>query len=341
MSLDTPTVPELSAQQRYCHLMLLLFTPSAPVGLYALNRINRVLPETSRRDIDAVNREITRFHALRITSPVPGEYRLEGSAYDRRQCLIHWLRRAQRLTPNGVETLFVPRLHACHGQWDTAHYGQLINDILTDAERPLRRGFNERNRQFIFHILHYCSYQQQSGSLPPFASAQQKWLQSKPEYPVARRLCQSVFPAPAHGGFEHECDFITFILSVIKTYCYSSDAPVAERRLMQQIERIIDRVETFAGCRFSQRETLRQRLFAHMGPALERCLFGLKIDNPLRGEIEQLYPGLMSVTRRALRGLEQAYGLTIPEEELCLIAITFGAWLMQEGAMQERQADTK
>ncbi len=341
MSLDTPAVPELSAQQRRCHLMLLLFTPSAPVGLCALSRINRVSPDVSRQDVADVNHEIAHFHALHITSPTPDEYQLEGSLYDRRQCLIHWLRRALRLTPNGVETLFIPRLNTCHGHWDTVYHSRQINTLLTDAERPLQRTFSEHNRQFILHFLHYCHYQHahcqhQTGTLRTFAPAQQKWLRQKPEYALARQLCRSTFGPLGRERFADECDFITFILSVIKTYCYSPAAPESEQRLMGQIERVIDRVEILTGCHFSQRETLRQRLFAHMGAAIERCLFELKIDNPLLNEIEQLYPGLLSVTRQALKDLEQTYGLRIPEEELCLVAITFGAWLMQEGVVQEK-----
>lgn len=68
MSLDTPLVPELSAQQRHCNLVLLLFTPTTPLHLATIGRINRVLPAQAELDIHSVAQEIMRFHALRVIS---------------------------------------------------------------------------------------------------------------------------------------------------------------------------------------------------------------------------------------------------------------------------------
>ena len=73
-----------------------------------------------------------------------------------------------------------------------------------------------------------------------------------------------------------------------------------------------------------------------MGPAIERCLFGIKIGNPLLEEIETRYPGLMSMTQKAVQHIEQNYQIHFPPEELCLIAVSFGAWLIQEGVLAER-----
>ncbi|MGQ6280198.1 PRD domain-containing protein, partial [Serratia sp. IR-2025] len=40
MSLDTSPVPELSGQQRRCHLLLMLYTPEPELQLETLSRIN-------------------------------------------------------------------------------------------------------------------------------------------------------------------------------------------------------------------------------------------------------------------------------------------------------------
>lgn len=327
---DTLSVPELSAQQRYCHLMLLLFTPGKPVGLTTISRLNRVLPEVTQQDIRAVEQEIDYFHHLRIVHhPLTG-YRLSGSAGAQRLCLLHWLKRALRLTPNAVETLFLPRLNA--EAESTPYHTPAIDDILTQAEPELLRCFSDAERAVITHFLHYCRRQQrQEARLAPFSPRRQIWLRQKAEYPIARRLCDTVLPLSSNA----EYDFITLMLRLLKTYRYPPAATDEDRQLLQQIDALIERVESETGCRFSQRETLRRKLFTHLGPAVERCLFGLRIDDSLLEEISRRYADLLTLTRTALRGLEQSYRLSIPQEELCLIAVTFGAWLAQEGALQE------
>ncbi|TWY24779.1 stationary phase inducible protein CsiE, partial [Serratia marcescens] len=94
MSLDTSPVPELSGQQRRCHLLLMLYTPEPELQLETLSRINGVAPPITRQDIAEVASEIQRFHHLEIAVGPDRGYQLRGSALDQRLCLIHWLRRA-------------------------------------------------------------------------------------------------------------------------------------------------------------------------------------------------------------------------------------------------------
>ncbi|MEX0631400.1 PRD domain-containing protein [Serratia ureilytica] len=43
----------------------------------------------------------------------------------------------------------------------------------------------------------------------------------------------------------------------------------------------------------------------------------------------------MRTTQEALKPLEQEYGVHFSNEEAGLVAISFGAWLMQDNALQE------
>lgn len=47
--LDTSPVPELSGQQRRCHLLLMLYTPEPELQLETLSRINGVAPDNPAR----------------------------------------------------------------------------------------------------------------------------------------------------------------------------------------------------------------------------------------------------------------------------------------------------
>lgn len=66
-------------------------------------------------------------------------------------------------------------------------------------------------------------------------------------------------------------------------------------------------------------------------------LFGIGIDNSLPEEIARLYPRLMRTTRDVLCEIEAEFGLRFSEEEMSLVAVIFGAWLMQETDLHEKQ----
>src|SRR5471030_2133256 len=77
MSLDTHPVPELSGQQRRCHVLLMLYAPLPAVQLETISQINGTDLPTTRQDIAEVNREIQRLHHLDILAFVktPASYR--------------------------------------------------------------------------------------------------------------------------------------------------------------------------------------------------------------------------------------------------------------------------
>ncbi|HGE8524313.1 TPA: stationary phase inducible protein CsiE [Salmonella enterica subsp. enterica] len=74
-----------------------------------------------------------------------------------------------------------------------------------------------------------------------------------------------------------------------------------------------------------------------LAQALNRSLFTIGIDNTLPEEFNRLYPRLVRTTREALAGFEAEYGIHFSEEETGLVAVIFGAWLMQDNDLHERQ----
>ena len=100
---------------------------------------------------------------------------------------------------------------------------------------------------------------------------------------------------------------------------------------------MITRFQLLSGMRFSNEQGLCSQLYTHLAQALERSLFGVGIDNNLTEEVTRLYPKLLRTTKAAVSDFEQEYALTFSEEEMGLIAIIFGGWLMQENALQEKQ----
>ncbi len=89
--------------------------------------------------------------------------------------------------------------------------------------------------------------------------------------------------------------------------------------------------------RFSDERGLCSQLYTHLAQALDRCHFAVGIDKSLSEEVIRLYPRLLRATRTAIEAFENHYGIRFSAEELGLIAVIFGAWLMQENALQEKQ----
>lgn len=61
------------------------------------------------------------------------------------------------------------------------------------------------------------------------------------------------------------------------------------------------------------------------------------IDSSLQSEVEEKYPSLLRATRAAMIPLAAEYRIRFSREEMGLIAVIFGAWLMQETDLQEKQ----
>lgn len=110
-----------------------------------------------------------------------------------------------------------------------------------------------------------------------------------------------------------------------------------EWQLLQAVEQLIQRFQALSGMHFSNEAGLSAQLYTHLAQAVERTHFAIGIDHALVEDVAQQYPRLLRTTREAIADFEQHYGLQFSDEEMGLIAIIFGAWLMQESALQEKQ----
>lgn len=340
MSPATPPAPELSGQQRRCHIILLLCAPSPVTCLEKISQINGVDLPTTRQDLADVASEIQRFHHLALTADGAAVCRIEGTILNQRLCFFHVLRRALRASPDFTRQQGALLLHeglAAFHRLEASETDGLLQALVEQAEVRLRRPFNARDRHFLCLFIKYCLNHHHQLCHPDFSPQQRHWLRQKSEAAAAAwlagELCQH-FSLPWR---EAEEDFLILLLTLLKTHSYDSNDTPEDQRLMEEIHQLIGRFQQLSGMSFSSQQGLAGQLFAHMGAALERCQFDIGIDHTLLAEVVRLYPRLMRTTREALAGFEAAYGISLSPEEIGLIAISFGAWLMQDNALQEKQ----
>ncbi|MGV8926464.1 MAG: stationary phase inducible protein CsiE [Ewingella sp.] len=345
MSLDTNPVPELSGQQRRCHVLLMLYAPLSAVQLETIGRINGTDLPTTRQDIAEVTREIQRLHHLDILPYGEDACHLQGKLLDQRLCLFNGLRRTLRTSPWFIADHFTPWLHRAmrpHSFADNSFRQQQLTTLIVQCAMQLGREFSERDREFLRIYLQYCLWQNAEQSNSPFGpiqfdALQCQWLREKPEYTAASMLFSQLQQLSAGLLAEGERDFFTLLLRLLKNHSYHSSGSDEDRRLIHQVEQVVASFQDVAGMKFSSDEGLIRQLFAHLGPAIERCHFSIGIDSSLQDEVTRMYPRLVRTTRRALESFQQEYHIRLSEEEIGLVAVTFGAWLMQGNALQEKQ----
>jgi len=329
----------LSSPQRRCQMLLMLYLPGT-VTPELIGQINGVDGGIARQDIVETSSEIQRYHRLSIMTHPDGSYRIEGAPLDRRLCLLHWLRRAMRLCPHFVQQHFTPTLKtelrqrgipvACY---DDTNLHALVNL----CGRRLNRQFESRDTQFLRLFLQYCLMEQHAGQSPGFSEVQNLWTAQRVEYLTAQEIMrhwQRRVPIPPH---QDEQLFLALIFMMLRVPDPLKDNQPQDIQLRLAVAELISAFRQLSGMAFSDETGLAAQLYVHLVQALDRCLFGIGIDNALPEEITRLYPRLMRTTREACARLETHYGIQFSDEEIGLIAIIFGAWLMQESDIQEKQ----
>ncbi|MEG3134016.1 stationary phase inducible protein CsiE [Rouxiella sp. T17] len=340
MSLDTSSVPELSAQQRRCNLLLMLYSPSKTLQLEKVGEINGVDLPTTQKDLAHLAAEIQRLHRLEIATTREQAFELQGAVLDQRICLINGLRRAIRSSPDFLHHHFMPHLEQKLSQtvdFDHQLYCSQFPLLIERLAELLNREFSPRDEQFLQVYLQFCLWQDITPTQLEFSPTQLRWLRNKPEFIAAELIFNKLQTLKSVNLAECERDFFALLLTMIKNYSYDSSGSAEDLKLMAQIETLVANFQDVSGMTFSSYEGLISQLFAHLGPAIERCRFDIIVDSQMQDEVNHMYPRLMRTTRDALQDIEKAYEIAFPGEEVGLVAVIFGAWLMQGNALQEKQ----
>lgn len=337
-TLEMPST--LSSSQRRCQVLLMLYVPGFRATLQSIGEINGVDDALCRQDIDEMRMEIQRYHQLDIATQHDGCYLLEGSHLNQRLCLLHWLRRALRLCPHFIAQQFTPSLKIALKQLGiarTLYDDTNLQALVNFCSRRLQRQFECRDAQFLQLYLQYCLLQHHLGQTPQFTVVQRNWTQSRNEYLMAQEIVRHWQRRVVQVPHADEQLFLALLFMMLRTPDPLRDAHQEDERLRHAITRMIDRFREQTGMHFSDEQGLTAQLYIHLAQALDRSLFGIGIDNSLPEEIHRLYPRLMRTTREVLFELESEFGLRFSEEEASLVAVIFGAWLMQETDLHEKQ----
>ncbi|EFL91393.1 transcriptional antiterminator [Candidatus Regiella insecticola LSR1] len=340
MSLDTFPVIKLSNQQRRCRALLMLFSPMSAVQLETISRFNGVAPTVSRQDIAQISDEINQLYHLDICIQANNFCQIEGKLLDKRLCLIDCLRRGLRYCPEFIDNYFSVDLYralALELHQVNNWLKPQLQKIMECCEKLLAQPFSERDRRFLPIYIFYCAWENQQQRSLHLKTNQRDWLNKKRERAAANILFHSINPLLPTPLATIERDMIILMLTMLKTHNYSNSNSVEDIRLMNSVHNMICRFQRFSEVSFSNKTALASQLYSHLAPAIARCYFNIGVDNLLLDRITSKYPRLLRTTQQALVDFEREYQIEFSSEEIGLIAISFGAWLMQSNALQEKQ----
>ncbi|AUX73423.1 stationary phase inducible protein CsiE [Erwinia pyrifoliae] len=335
-SVYLPEHAVLSPAQRRCRLLLTLCLPDCLVTLESVCQLNGVDLPLVRQDIAELTTEIQRNHHLAIEQDGQGRLSLNGTALNQRLCLMHGLRRAMRVSPQFVSGWFADAVkRRLQAQFiDKALYSEHnLTRLIRHCSQRLAREFSLRDSHFL-HI--WLQFSLAWPCQPQFSSLQQQWLQHKAEYALAQEIirCWQKRGWPAD---DNQAALLALLFSQLHAPLIEEIACESERSLLQAVELLIQCFQQIAGIEFHHKAGLSVRLYTHLAQALERTLFAIAIDDNLAENVALQYPRLLRTTREAIVAVEQQYAVTFSQEEVELMAIIFGAWLVQEHAPHEKQ----
>jgi transcriptional antiterminator len=340
MTLLQPPPSVLSDPQRRCHLLLTLCLPGQTVTPQVIARLNGVDEAVVHQDIADARHEIRENYRLNILTQPDGSYRIEGTALDRRLCLLHWLRRGLRLCPDFVRHQFAPALKQelrqqgiSRALYDDTNLQALVNL----CSRRLQRQFTPGDNQFLNLYLQFCLTQHQQGHIPQFSDSQRRWAQTRAEALAAKEIVRHWDRRTPHPPHENERLFLAVLFMLLRTPDPRNDSQRQDRRLKRAIADLIAHFRELSGRDFSDEKGLSRQLYIHLAQALDRSLFDIMVASPVTRDVATLYPKLMRTTREALIPFENRYGVRFSDDEAGLVAVIFGAWLMQAQDLHERQ----
>ena len=337
-TLAPPSV--LSAPQRRCQVLLTLFLPGQIATTQTFSSLNGVDDATVQEDIIGAGLEIQRYHRLAIATAQNGGYTIEGTPLNQRLCLLQWLRRGLRICPAFIAQQFTPALKAelkQRGIARTLYDDTNLHALINLCSRRLQKPFECRDIQFLRLYLQYCLLQHHAGITPEFNPLQQRWAQSCAEYPLAEEIGRHWQRHVMQRAPLGESLFMALLFSMLRIPDPIRDNHQQGRRLRLAIARLVLRFREYGNVRFSDEQGLNDQLYIHLAQALNRSVFAIGIDNTLPEEFSRLYPRLVRTTREAIHGFEAEYNVQFSEEEIGLVAVIFGAWLMQEKDLHEKQ----
>jgi Transcriptional antiterminator len=325
---------KLNAEERRDNLLLHLACRTLPAFTQQLSELNCVSRNTTLDDIGLLKKHLQQ-HQLTLTVDKKQGYRIEGCDLALRLAVQQVLQHALKYSDNQAETRITQILsdQLTATGLDALKASRVIDELLQQTEQQLNRTLSDKDRRSLHYLLLFSLVDTQKGHYPQFTPVQANFLREQGECEVAASLNAALARQLQLPEISGNTLFFSLLLSASKKVTPHHSGAVEDSRLMAAVKQLIVQFQALSGVYLQDINQLESRLFSHLGPAVLRCLFGMRSENALREEILLRYPLIFRLCRQIIVSLEQDYQVAFCDDELSYIVISFAAWL-------DRRAET-
>ncbi len=203
-----------------------------------------------------------------------------------------------------------------------------VEKVLVETEKKLHIQYTDS--AYVGLIVHISLAMKRLQNNEKIEMSRKKLQQAmmQPEFSVAEEICDQLKEIFKVRIPKSEVGFITMHLSSAQIWPLDSrmGRSIDNINLRQMAIDMVSKVESDLGIPLIGDDRLVDDLCNHMAPTISRLTMGLAIQNAQMDSVREEYPEVVQATEAACDIIRQEIGVeTIPEDEICFLAMHFGA----------------
>ena len=214
-----------------------------------------------------------------------------------------------------------------------------LNQRVQDVEQDLGKKINRHEIKFMLQVLPYLLL-----SCRNMALSEEEQEDLKREFTLIRKRIE--YQAAKHlnnnlgATFGLKLNDIEISLLTVLLLSYRKDRDIHATRqdfvqLKEAIDEFIWRFEVSSHFEIENKEDLLRNLLTHCKALLFRKTYGILSKNPLTRQIKEKYADLFAVTKSCSVILEEAWLISLTDDEVAYLALHMGGFLKHNRAEKQ------
>lgn len=326
---------DYSKEDRRKRILGELLYAQEPLKSYYFTSKFHISEGTLSTDLDEIGKWLNRYQIQLIRRPGLGIL-LEGDESSYRQAIANVV--YDSIDPAQVASLLRGEMSEPMGKMRSVRnrvfdlidqdMSAKVEKVLLETEQKLHIRYTDSAYVGLIVHISLAMKRLQNNEKIEMSSEKLQQAMMQPEFSVAEEICDQLKEIFKVRIPRSEVGFITMHLSSAQIWPLDSGMrrSIDNVNLRQMVINMIRKVEENLGIPLIGDERLVNDLCNHMAPTISRLTMGLMTQNAQIDSIREEYPEVVQATEEASDILRQEIGVeTIPEDEICFLAMHFGA----------------
>ncbi|VUW97051.1 putative licABCH operon regulator [Streptococcus constellatus] len=214
-----------------------------------------------------------------------------------------------------------------------------LNQRVQDVEQDLGKKINRHEIKFMLQVLPYLLLSCRNMALNEEEQEDLKreftLIRKRIEYQAAKHLNRNLWTT---FGFQLNDIEISLLAVLLLSYRKDRDIHATSQdfvQLKEAIDEFIWRFEVSSHFEIENKEDLLRNLLTHCKALLFRKTYGILSKNPLTRQIKEKYAELFAVTKSCSVILEEAWLISLTDDEVAYLALHMGGFLKHNHAEKQ------